>query len=172
MKVEVKLDGLKEAVRALGEAFPKDPKRQAKLLNQSMSQAAKNTIVPEAKINALAGDGSGALSESIGIRTQSRGKVRAKGAAAGVSVLPVRQNKKAMAMYIEHYYTRKGRAFPAKMFASGIRHGHLVEFGTRHSGAKPFLWPAAQSKFNSYMSRFTSDLRVKIERAVKRARKK
>jgi hypothetical protein len=171
--VSAKIEGLEDAMKAIAAAFPSDPKKQKSLLNSSMRQASTATILKQAKILAMQGDGSGALSEALGIRAQGARKLRAKSLAAGIEIAPIRSNRKAMAMYINHYYTSRGRNAPAKMVASGIRHGHLVEFGSvNNAPARPFLYPAATSQTNAYVSRFANDLKRKTEKAVKRAAKK
>jgi len=178
MEPSVKIEGLDEAMKAMLAAFPADPKKQRQLVNGAMRASAARTILPVAKSMSLAGDGSGALSEALGIRNQSRKKLAMKQGAAGVEVVPVRSNRKAMMMYIAHYYTGRGINPPAEMITSGIRHGHLVEFGTgprERSGpmpARPFLWPAGSSQAAPYKSRFAGDMKKKIEAAVKREAKK
>jgi hypothetical protein len=159
-------------MKAMAAAFPTDPKKQKALLGGSMRAAAADSILRQAKVLAMQGDGSGALSEALGIRTQPAKKIRTKRISAGVEVTPIRGNRTAMAMYINHYYTSRGRNAPAKMITSGIRHGHLVEFGTVHSPARPFLYPAASSKTSDYVSKFAASLKKKTESAVKRAAKK
>lgn len=177
MEMTLKIEGLDEAMKALQAAFPKDPKRQRSLLNQAMSQSAKQTIVPVAKSLALQGDGSGSLSEAIKPRAVSAGRSRAAGVPARVQVTPVRMDRKAIAMYIDYYYNRVGRAAPSKMVTSGIRHGHLVEFGHRARNgefvsAQPFMGPALDSAGRAYIRRFASNLERKVEAAVRRARKR
>ena len=132
MQGKARIVGLKDAMKAMAAAFPKDPKKQKRLLVGAMRMAASKTILLSAKRRALSSDGSGALSESLGIRTQSAGKMRSKRAAAGIEIVPVRSNLKAMALYISHYYTQRGKTVSAKVITSGIRQGPLVEFGTRH----------------------------------------
>lgn len=172
MDGRVKIKGLEDAMAAMQAAFPNNPKQARKLLNQGMSASAKATIVPSAKRRALRGDGSGALSEAIGVRSQSMRKSLSKGRAAGVEVVPVRSNRKAMAIYINHYYAKEGKAAPSGIAIDGIRHGHLVEFGTKHSSAKPFLWPALQSRTKAFTDRFAGFLRKKTEAAVRRRARK
>ena len=172
MEGKAKIKGLGSAMKAMAAAFPKDPRQQSRLLNSTMRTAAKGTMLIAAKGFALAGDGSGALSESLGIRNQSRRKVSAKNAAAGVEIVPVRHNPRAIAQYINHYYTSRGKTAPASVVTSGIRHGHLVEFGTVRTSARPFLWPAAQSGRAGYINRFSAILRKKTEAAVRRRAKK
>lgn len=172
MQPTVTLKGLDDVLKAMQSAFPKDPKKQRGILNTAMRTAARKDIVPKAKELARRGDGSGALSEAIAVRNQSKRKLSAKGMVAGVEVVPVRFNKKAIALYIQHYYTDRGINAPANMFKSGIRHGHLVEFGSVHNSARPFMYPAAKSGERGYIQHTADALKKAIERNVKKARKK
>ena len=170
MKMSAKMDGLEGAMKALEAAFPYDYKIQSQMINGAMGGAARKSILPIAKQMAKTGDGSGSLSEAMGVRAQKAR--RRKGKAGGMQVLPVRFNKKAIAMYIQHYYTSRGKNPPANILSSGIRHGHLVEFGTAKQAAKAFLWPAAETGFSKYKSLFTKELKKRIESRVKREAKK
>jgi len=174
---EVRIKGLDDALRAMRAAFPENAEQQRRLLNQAMSAAAKRTMVPMAKQLAMVGDGSGALAESIGMRAVSKSAARRSGVAARVEMVPVRNNRKAMAMYIAHYYTARGKSVPSKMVTSGIRHGHLVEFGhaARSGGfvpARPFLWPAARAQSSVYTQNFAALLEKKTQAAVRREARK
>lgn len=170
--VDAKIEGLEEAMKAMLAAFPKDEKRQRGILNASLREAAKGTILSDAKRRAARGDSSGALSEALNIRATSKRALRTRRVVAGVEIVPVRGNMKAMAMYIQHYYTQRGKTADMKMMTSGIRHGHLVEFGTVKTSAQPFLWPAAQTQTAPFISRFANDLSKKTEAAVRREAKK
>jgi hypothetical protein len=169
--VSVKIEGLENAMKAMLAAFPTNERRQRGILNASIRTAATDTILADAKQRAKSGDGSGALSEALGIRATSKKKLKSRRVVAGVEIVPVRSNMKAMAMYIQHYYTAKGKTAPAKMLTSGVRHGHLVEFGSLNNPARPFLWPAAESKRSAYIGRFAADLTKKTEAAVRREAK-
>ncbi len=173
----VKIEGLDEAVAAMQAAFPTDAKQQRRLLNSAMSGAARPTIIKTAKELALIGDGSGALSQAIKPRAVSLSRSRAEGVPARVQITPVRGDRKAIAMYIDHYYNRKGLAAPAHIVTSGIRHGHLIEYGHVAKGggfvaARPFLWPALKSQASAYISRFAKTLEKKVAAAVRRRRRK
>lgn len=175
MEPTVRIKGLKEAMRAMEKAFPKNADKARSLLNQTMSGAARKSILPIAKANALIGDGSGALSESLAMRAVGKSRVRRKGAAASVQVTPVRYNPKAIAMYTAHYYAgQKMQIGRLKLdrVAEGIRHGHLVEFGTRHHGAFPFLYPALKSGRSGYIKFFAATLERKIAAAVRHEARK
>jgi len=167
-----KMDGLEDAMRALAAAFPGNAKKQQQVLNGAIRFAARPTVLNQAKLLAMRGDGSGALSESLAMRQTPRRALAERGAAAGIDIVPVRHNRKAMSLYVNHYYVARGLTPPANIVASGIRHGHLVEFGSVNNSARPFLWPAAQAETPAYRARFAADLRKKIEEAVRRARRK
>ena len=172
MEPSVKIEGLESALKAMQAAFPANAKKQKQILNAAMRSSANKAMVPTAKQFALAGDGSGALSESLGIRNMSTRTLRATGNVAGVQVVPVRANRKAMQMYIQHYYIARGRTPDANMITSGIRHGHLVEFGSVNNTPQPFLWPAAASGKGAYIRNFAGEMKKKTESAVRRAARK
>lgn len=169
MEITGKVEGLADAIAAMEAAFPKNPSKQRSILNQSLSGAARKTIIPVAKQLAYTGDSSGALSESIAPRAKSKGRALAQGNAAGVEITPVRYNRKAIAMYLNHYYpngAKLGRT------VEGIRHGHLVEFGTKHSSAKPFLGPALDQQGQAFINQFAKSIMRKVEAAVRRRARK
>ena len=151
MEGKAQIVGLKEAMKSLQAAFPDNVKVQSQIINGAMGGSARKSFLPVAKQLAMRGDGSGALSESLGVRAQKAS--RRKGKAGGMEVVPVRSNRKALAKYINFYYTARGKTPPANILTSGIRHGHLVEFGVPRKGiaANPFLWPAtmATSKYRA-----------------------
>jgi len=175
MEGKVKLIGLEEAMKALQAAFPDNFKKQSQLINGAMGGSARQSFLPIAKQMAKNGDSSGALSEALGVRAQ---KARnRKGKAGGMQVVPVRSNRKAMAMYIQFYYTNKGVNAPANILEHGIRHGHLIEFGHMarggkgHVAAKPFMWPSTVAT-PKYRSLFAGELKKRIESNVRRAAKR
>jgi len=172
VEVEVRIDGLKEAFDAVRAAFPDDPKKQRSILNRSLSGAARKAVVPMAKQLALQGDESGALSDSITVRARSYSNARKRGAVASVVVTPLRMDAAAMATYVNYYYTSKGIAPPAGLISGGIRHGHLIEFGTVRHAARPFLYPALKSGFRMFLSEFTRSMKKKTEATIERAAKK
>ena len=172
----VKVEGLESAMKALEAAFPKDPVKQRKLLNQGMAQAGRKTILPIAKQMARKGDSSGALSESLAMRARSQAKARRRGAVSSMTVAPVRSNRKAMAMYINHYLKTGEISLSdiARLMGSGIRHGHLVEWGTSnpYRAANPFMYPALKAGYGAFLRVLGSNIEKKVELAVKRAAKK
>ena len=59
-----------------------------------------------------------------------------------------------------------------EVMTSGIRHGHLVEFGTKKTSPQAFLWPAAKAGFPKYKTLFAGELKKRIEARVKREARK
>ena len=174
MEGKADIVGLKDAMRTLQAVFPDDYKKQSRLVNGAMGGSARKSFLPIAKQLALRGDGSGALSESLAVRAQKANK--RKGKAGGMEVVPVRYSLKAMAKYISHYYTSRGKNMPLGGI-DGIRHGHLVEFGFvhkksgQHVPARPYLWPSTVA-IPKYRDMFASELKKRIAATVKREAKK
>lgn len=172
IEATAKIEGLEAALHAMRSAFPEDYKKQRSILNNSLSGAARAAIIPMAKQLALRGDESGALSKSIKPRARSYSKARRRGAVASVAITPHRMDAAAMAVYVNHYYSSKGLAPPAGLISGGIRHGHLVEFGTVKQAAQPFLYPALRTGFRPFLALFARSIEKKTQSAVKRAARK
>lgn len=176
MDGKAKITGLDDALKVLEQAYPQDPKTQGQVVGAAIGSAARKTILPLAKQRAKQPDSSGALAESLAIRSTPASVLRSKRKAAGRKILPVRNNTVAIAKYIQHYYTNRGKAIPMGGI-SGIRHGHLVEFGFRHKSgkhvaARPFLWNSAQDGRSAYLSIFADEMKTIIKRRVARAKAK
>ena len=99
------------------------------------------------------------------------GKKKRDGSVGGKEVVPVRSNKKALALYIAYHYTRRGLTVPAKRITQGIFHGHFVEFGTAKMAANPFLWPSTVAT-PRYTRLFARGMKKRTESAVRRRAKK
>lgn len=171
MEGSFKVEGLDKVMENLVNAFPREPEEQRKVLNSGMRKSSTQTIVREAKARAAALGGSGALAEAIGVRAKSKRRVMTSRAVAGVEITPIRHNAKAIAMYANYYYIRQGKPVPTRVILSGIRHGHLVEFGTVRTAAKPFLWQAATSQLSPFMRRLAEDMERTIRSRLKRRAK-
>lgn len=166
------MKGLDGVLKTLSETYPTDPKKQRGLIGTGMRVAARKAILPIAKQNAQQGDSSGALSEALTVRQQSNKRLREKGVPVGVEIVPFRFNRKAIALYIQHYYTNQGRTAPASIVSSGIRHGHLVEFGSANNNARPFLLPAADQGAAAFTSTVAGEIGTAIAKRVERERKR
>lgn len=170
----VRVTGLKEVANTLLNLFPTKTEPARRILNQTLSAAAKMSIIPIAKTLALQMDASGALAESIKPRAMSRARAarRGGGVVAAVEIVPLRNDVKAMVKYIEYYYGQTGKKVPPSLFVRGIQHGHLQEWGTVKTSAQPFLGPAASMGFSRFIRGFAGIMKQKIYLAVRRNAKK
>jgi hypothetical protein len=174
MEGSTKIHGLEDALKAMQAAFPNDEKAQRQIINSSLRSAATKTMLREIKARALQYKDSGALAESIGVRAMSRRKLRTARRVGGVEIAPIRSNRRAMAMYIQHHYNAKGRAAPRGMLFSGIRHGHFVEFGVPLRGipARSFLWEGGRGQVAPYLMQAAREFQLQTERRVARAKRR
>jgi hypothetical protein len=169
MDVSGKIVGMEEAIKAMQAAFPADPKAQEKVLVPAMRRSANKTMVPEIKAKAMEGDGSGALAESIGIRKKSRRAITNTRTVAAVEIAPIRSNMKAMAMYVNYYYTARGQTVPSKVLLGGIRHGHFVEFGSVNNDPRSFLWEPVKGRIAPYTQALAAEIRRQVSKNLRRA---
>jgi len=102
------------------------------------------------------------LAESIGIKAKRFGR-GGKGSVSSLWVGALRSDKKAVSQYASFY----GKA-SVKSINSGIRHGHLVELGTKHSAPRPWLMPALKGSEGRVVNVFKQTLSKRIERQVKK----
>jgi HK97 gp10 family phage protein len=160
--VQIKVTGLKEVDAELKKLGSKEG---TKVLRRAMLIATA-PIVKQAQANAP--KRSGALAESIGSRF---GVGREEGLRSSilpplggrftVVIAPLRKSRVAVALYNLVY----GRRRP------DIYHGHLVEFGTRHSRAQPFLKPALDAKAPQAVHSLASEIKAGIERLLARGKR-
>jgi HK97 gp10 family phage protein len=138
-----------------------------KTLRSSML-AAMRPLVEAARANALAIAKSGSLALAMGARfaIEQRAvstfgfKLTDVLSAAVVSAGPLYSDRPARAAYALYYRRGAGK----RGVAAGIFHGHLIEFGTRHSAAQPFLRPAFDATNGEVIDRFVEELRTRIEK--------
>lgn len=99
----------------------------------------------------------GTLKKSIGIRTYtSRGK-ESVGAVAG----PRRGFKSPIRKKHGWASKKNGKA----QYRDPTRYAHLVEFGTKHSAARPFLRPAFDALWHQVVTMVGSEVKVEIKKA-------
>ena len=170
--VDVTIDGLSAAFEVVHKTVG-DARKQTRMIHGAMGHAARKHFLPDAKRGADSADQSGALAESLKVRAMPVRKRRQRGIAAGMELVPVRYDKKAMAKYVHHYYTSRGEGVPPWVFIDGIRHGHLIEFGFSHRSGKkfssrPFLYEAVKANFKAFEAEFSRGLWRRAENAIKR----
>lgn len=171
----MKMTGLKELEKAMLKDLPNATNRRVLL---SSMRKASEPMVQVAKDNVPKG-GSGALAESIGMKTfRNRGGNKQF---AAIGIAPMSGNMVAWAKYMTFY----GRTLSLKDKRTGkwtaanigrIRHGHLVEFGFKHKSgkqvpARPFLRKAFDQRSAQLVESFRSILGVKVKSAVKKIKK-
>lgn len=168
MEITTKVEGLDQLLKNIGSVLP-DPRKQRSWLNQAMSYSAKRTLLSDAKIKAESFDGSGALAESLKPRARSRSQARRRGVTAWVQVGVVRKDVKAAAKYANYYRN-------TSVVQSGIRHGHLVEFGHRtkngYVAARPFLGSSIGMNTARMVRLFSARMKRLLENRMRRMRKK
>lgn len=123
-KIHGRVDGLAEAVKAL------DGVKKAlrnKLLRKGLNKA-RSVLAKAAK--AKAPRETGLLKKSIG------GKVKIYPTGVGVAVVGPRVG------FRKEVVRRRKKWFPVSVVANPVKYAHLVELGTSHAGARPFLAPA------------------------------
>ena len=142
----VKLTGMRELARAI-DKLPKELQRRAE---SSAIRGGCKPILKAAKGN-VAKD-TGLLKKSLGntVRTV-RGKTTGR-------VGPRRGFKKTV--------TRNGKS----VVSDPTKYAHLVEYGTSHSAAKPFIRPAIESTEGQVVAEMASAYNKNLDRVVAKIR--
>jgi HK97 gp10 family phage protein len=153
-KGSIRVDGLREVQKLLVEQLP------ARARTRVLARALRAGAVPmrdAARINAAGLGGSGALAKSMGIWTRKRS---GRDTAASVEIGPRRSSKAALARYFSYY----GKKPTPKQMAAGLRHGHLVEWGTRRTPPRRFMQRAFDAHAERAVEIFRRDIGGFIER--------
>ncbi len=138
MSMEFKVDGFKDLAAMLERL--QSVRREEGALTRAMIKA----VEPTADLTrSLVPVRTGTLRRSITVSNKLKGRTKE----AGIT-----------AVYLGTSYGR----------GKGGRHGHLVEFGTKHSRPRPFLRPAWDQDSRAMLLRLADELRLQIEKAVKR----
>jgi HK97 gp10 family phage protein len=138
----VRVDGLRELRRSLA-ALP------AELQRQSESSALREGMKPVLKTaRALAPRDSGLLKKAIGltVRKGKNGITSRVGARTG----------------FRQQVARKGKT----VTADPSKYSHLVEYGTSHSAAKPFIRPAVESNESAITEGLAKGYEKGMEKAI------
>lgn len=159
----MQLNGFDELDRALAELGG----LTAEKANRRAMMKAVEPLALQAQQNALSIAKSGSLALAMGARYKrevSRASLFGKSVveAAVVSVGPIRRSPAARAAYTVYYHRQR--------LVVGIRHGHLVEWGTSHSPAKPFMRPAFDATAQRVVANYGVELRNDIEKIARRAK--
>lgn len=160
--IDISAHGFDEAAKVIEKSFPKTSKQRS-VMNAAMRDAGRQTALVEAALRAAALGGSGSLGQALTFRNRSLRSIQAARVFGGVELVVKRGMQRAIKTY-EAYYGVKVK--------DGIRHGHLVEFGTKRSAARPFLWPAVESQAPRYVNKFAQTIWTSIEKNVAKERNK
>lgn len=149
MAETVKVKGLKE----LDNALAKLPKAVGfKALRSGMMEASRPMFLA-AKANAastgIRGYDAGATAQAMGRYTRKLSPTR-----TGLFIGPKNKDKKALALWNQKH----GRE------AKRLRHFHLLEFGSEHGPAQPYLRPAFESTKMVVVNNFRASLKKHIEK--------
>ncbi len=159
----VRVTGLRELNQFLVEKLP--AKAAGRTLNRALRVAAK-PIVAAAKNNAKRARNphSFALSQSIQAWV-ARKRIRKHGLAGSLMIGPRRSHKPALVAYYDFYDSKR---LTPQALENGIRHGHLVEWGTSQSSANPFMRPALDQNAARFIRSFADILGNEIEKETRK----
>jgi len=130
---------------------------QLKVMRSALRESAKPPVrAAKANLQRTGTASSDALAASIGIKKRTD-----RNATKTIAYLvgPIENDKGAAAQY-RSFYGRGG---------SGIYHGHLLEFGTKHSNERRWLRPAIDSTYQESIAVFSDQMKRKIKRAAAKA---
>lgn len=168
MKVSVQVLGLKELTETLTKALP------AKVQQRAVAAALRKAAAPMVTA-ARSGYSSHAQSGSLATamtawRNRKQERRRGSQTFASVEIGPRRSSKRALAQY----YAFHGRKPTPAQLRLGIRHAHLIEWGTkRGTPALRILTRAFDSRARAAVDAFGKELGAAIEReAARRGRVK
>ena len=166
-----RIEGLKELEDFMVKEFPAAISRRVIL--SGMRKAAKPT---KEIAKSLVRKRSHSLEKSIDFKTLPQKKSLRAGHFASLMMGIAGGGKAGTDAFLTHasYYKRKTTL--GKVLRGRIRHGHLVEFGFKHTSgkqvkARPFLRPAFDQGAPVFASQFSSIMKQRITAAVKRKRR-
>jgi len=153
--IKVKVLGLKELEDKLVRTIP--AKAQTKVLRRAL-RIASRPMLNSARSKARRGK-SNSLAIAMSVWNVRQGQRRRT--AASIEVGPRRNNKRALVAYYNFY---KGKTPTPQQLINGIRHGHLVEWGTKGTPAHPFMRPAMDAHGQEVIRNFGRILGREIEK--------
>lgn len=163
MQVNVEILGLADITELLTRTLP--ARVQSNVVAGAIKEAAK-PMVQAIKRDFRALGGSGSLSLATSSWRDRKRETRGGQHFASVAVGPKRGNRRALAAYFAYY----GKKVTPRQYQLGIRHGHLVEFGTRRgSPARNVLGRAQDTYGVALVNSFGGIMGRRIEEAAAKA---
>lgn len=163
MRFDVQVSGLRELQETLLRTLP--AKVQSRAVATALRKAAQPMVVAaRAGYKARARSGSLAAATSVW-RDRKSERRRGTSTFASVEIGARRSNRKALAKYYEFY----GRKPTPAQLRLGIRHAHLIEWGTaRGTPALRILTRAFDSHARAAVAAFGKELGAAIEKEAAR----
>lgn len=152
----IQIVGIDSIIRALN-ALPIDLRNSAET---AVLRAGGNPILKAAKANAAKSKDSGLLVKSIGL------SVRAVNGRKTVRVGP----RTGLRQVVTRTDKRTGRKY--EEIADPNNYSHLVEYGTSHSAAKPFIRPAIDATQGEVLDAMAAGLDQHLTKVAARLSKK
>lgn len=153
--LRIRIEGMDDMRRALTRL----PAELRKAAQSSVLRAGGKPILKHQKANAPVADGT--LKKSLGIKLVGK-----RGEGKSTAKIGVRKGFKGKSLG-----TRTNAAGVAsERFADPSNYGHLVEFGTSHSAAKPFIRPAIDAAQGEVVNAMAAGLDKHLTRVTARLR--
>lgn len=146
------LEGLDKALAAMGRDLG------FKALRSGLMAASKPMLLAatiSASTTGIKGRDSGAIAAAMGRQVK-----KASNRVTVLKIGPKNKSKKALAIW--------NAKNPSKTPAKRLTHFHLVEFGSVHGGAQPFMRPAFDATKAIVVLKFAKEVRKAIERIRRR----
>lgn len=157
----VKVSGIKEIRKAL-EKLPIDLQ---KTTEATALRAGAKPVLTAAKSNAKSSEDSGLLIKSLGVNVR-KGR---SGATKGIYTARIGP-RKGFRQVVGIRLSGKNAGKP--IYKNPVKYAHLVELGTSHSAAKPFIRPAVESSKSEVLSEIAKGYDKGLARVIERLKKK
>lgn len=157
--MRIHIDGIRNVARAL-ERLPRELQRNAEM--SALRQGGK-PVLTAAKANAAGSMRTGLLRKSIGItvRKNKTGKFRG---AYTARIGPRTGFAKTIGVFV------KGNKKGKPKIQNPVQYAHLVELGTSHSPAKPFIRPAVTGAGQAVLEGMAKGYQTGLARAIAKVR--
>ena len=159
----IRLVGDKELKRAFKQLARLDERKKNTIVRQALGKAAK-PILKNARARVPVE--SGLLKKSLGVKTKTYRR-------SGVSIAVIGP-RKGFKTKVGGVKTRVGSAKgdETRQVRNPAKYAHLVELGTEHSAAKPFLEPALGNNRQTVLNTFRREIPRRLIRLAQKLAKK
>jgi HK97 gp10 family phage protein len=160
MSFSIEQKGLKDVKSALG----KLPEELRKAAQSAVLRAGGKPILKQEK--ALVPVADGLLKKSLGIMLIGK-----RGGPKTTAKIGVRKGYKGRSLGFKTTTKGRNKGKTTERFQDPSKYGHLVEFGTSHSAAQPFIRPAIDAAQNQTVDAMAAGLDKHLTRVAARLRK-